>query len=580
METDAHKKQERLGRRGIKIAILSSFTFSGIKKPLIEVCEKSNIDVKIYLGNYNQYVQEIFDTNSSLYSFNPDLVIIFADIQSLLGDTFFLPYGISDADRRRWEEETENTIIGLLDFLAKQVKAKVVFHNFLEPTYSPLGILENKQEFGFFESIRTLNQAIENYYKKSSQVYVFDYNSFCSRVGKNNIFDYRMYYLGDLKVSFNSLKLLAEDYLSYIKPIAALSRKCIVLDLDNTLWGGVIGEDGLDGIRLGPTPEGRPFWEFQKMLLSLYKRGIMLAVNSKNNKEDVLRVLREHPYMVLREEHFLSMKINWHEKVSNMLEISKDLNIGLDSFVFFDDDKINQEIMRKYLPQVNTVDLPDDPAMLVDTLKKINDFNLLQITEEDRNRNAMYAIEKKREQLKFTSQSLDDFLGSLKIKLTILPAETSTFSRISQLTNKTNQFNLTTKRYSEEEIIEFAESNNYLINGYKVEDKFGDYGIVGVTIINVENKKEWFIDSFLLSCRVIGKNIEFSILGEIIKCAKKAGVAKLYGEFIPTEKNKPAEDFYLNSGFKLLTPETVTKKYSFNLATDQVKIVNHIDIIK
>lgn len=274
-----------------------------------------------------------------------------------------------------------------------------------------------------------------------------------SKFGENNVFDFNYYYSGDVKIAFNFLPYLAKELFGYIKPILGLNRKCVVLDLDNTLWGGVIGEDGFDKIKLGQDAKGKAFVEFQKTLLALYQRGIILAINSKNNPEDALQVIKEHPNMILKEEHFAAMRINWNDKVSNMKEISNELNIGLDSMVFFDDDPINREIMKQAIPEVQTIDLPKNPATYVSILHSMNDFHVLKITDEDKKRGKMYFQQRKRNEFKSEVTNLEEYLKNMKISINVKKGNKFTIPRISQLTLKTNQFNLTTNRYQEEELI-------------------------------------------------------------------------------------------------------------------------------
>jgi FkbH-like protein len=378
---------------------------------------------------------------------------------------------------------------------------------------------------------------------------LYDFDSFVRKYGENNVFDFRQFFIGDIKVSFDYIPYLIHDLIGYVKAFLGLNKKCIVLDLDNTLWGGIVGEDGFEGIKLGDTPEGKAFVEFQKTLFALHKRGIILAINSKNNADDAIRVIKEHPNMVLKEENFSSVRINWNDKVANMKEIAGELNIGLDSMIFFDDDPVNREYMRLSLPQVLTVDLVDDASEYAQDLMDMNDFHVLKITEEDIDRGKMYLEEKQRKDLEKSATNLEDFLKQLDIKILFKNANEFTIPRISQLTLKTNQFNLTTKRYQEEDIRDLAHKDNYWIGCAQVEDKFGNSGITGAFIIKKE-KLEWIIDTFLLSCRIMGRKIEDGILAHILQKAKEEGVSTIKGTFIPTKKNKPCENFLLDFGFK------------------------------
>jgi FkbH-like protein len=562
----------------MKIAVLSSSTIKGIKEVLFIKCYKLRIIPEILIGGYNQYNQEIFDDNSQLYKFKPNLVILFIDTKSLLGDVFFDYYQLSEEKKDNLFVVIINQIKLLVDKISQNLDCKIVLHNFEVPINSPLGIIDNKQRLSFIEFVKDINSEISRQFKENNQIFVFDYDTFCSKCGKENILDYKMYYLGDIKISFKYFPRLCEEYISYIKPLLALTKKCIVLDLDNTLWGGVVGEDGLEGIKIGPTPEGRPFLEFQRYLLSLFNRGIILSINSNNNPEDALIVLRTHPHMILKENHFASIKINWDSKISNMKTIAEEINIGLDSLVFFDDDKLNREIIRTALPEVKVVDLPDDPSLYLKTLMELNDFNSYQFSEEDKKRGQIYADERKRQELNKTIMDITEYLKALNMVVTIEKANSFNIPRISQLTQKTNQFNMTTKRYLEEDMKKFANSNKYLVYSARIEDKFGDNGIVGVVIVKKEEKK-WIIDSFLLSCRIIGRRVEETILAHILEEAKKEMVNTLIGEFISTKKNIPAKEFYKKIGFELIEEKDGRQLWEFPIEKEY-KYPEFIKIVK
>ena len=254
--------------------------------------------------------------------------------------------------------------------------------------------------------------------------------------------------------------------------------------------------------------------------------------------------------MILRKEHFACMKINWNDKVSNMIDIAKELNFGLDYLVYFDDDPVNRDFMKSSLPDVLTVELPTDPSQYATILKNMKEFNVLKITDEDAKRGQMYVQQKNRQEFERSVTNLDEFLKQLRLKVTIKEADKFSIPRISQLTLKTNQFNLTTKRYQEEDIKNFVEDKNIEIGYAQVEDKFGDNGITSVFILNKKNPKEWYLDTFLLSCRVMGRDIEKSIMSYIISRAKKDDVTIIKANYLPTKKNKPIEDFLPDCGFQ------------------------------
>lgn len=535
-------------RKRIRIALLASSTVNGLREVLSVKCRRNGINPEIYVAAYNQYNQEILNEDSRLYDLNPDLVVLFIDTRSLLGSAFYDYHRLSEDERDALYLRIMKQIESLAGAISARVKGTILIHNFEVPVYAPLGIIDDKQRLGFRAFVRKLNSGMSERFKASRQIFILDYESFCSRWGKEHIIDHKMYYLGDVKLGFAYIPMLCDEYLAYIKPLLSMTRKCIVVDLDNTLWGGVVGEDGLEGLRLGPTPEGRPYMEFQRCLLSLFSRGIILAINSRNNPEDALRVLRSHPHMILREDHFASVRINWNDKISNMKAIAEEINIGPDSLVFIDDDPVNREMMRAALPEVKVAELPEDPSLYPKTVTELDDFNQLYFSDEDRMKGRMYGEQRKRRALSQASPDLNAYLKGLGTVVTIAAADRFSIPRIAQLTQKTNQFTTTTIRYEEREIGRFSEREDSLVFSVRVEDRFGDNGITGAAIIRKEPGR-WIIDSFLLSCRVIGRRIEEAMLAYILEEARKERAAFVVGEFVPTRKNMPARDLYKRNGF-------------------------------
>lgn len=560
-------------QKKIKVAILSSFTINGLEEALRVKCAESDITCATYLCGYGQYNQDILDQSSKLYEFSPDITFMIIDTRSVLSTLFYTPYTIPANDRRTYIDKRVADFVNLVKTFKNRTGSKLVLTNCSIPTYSPYGICEVRTDYGLKEMVYDFNARLSDAFRSDPQVFLFDFNSFVAKYGEINVLDYRQFLVGDIKVSLSYIPHLAEELMGYVKANLGVNRKCIVLDLDNTLWGGIIGEDGFDRIDLSLKPPGMAFMEFQRVLLALYQRGVILAINSRNNEDEALRAIRDHPFMVLREEHFATMKINWSDKISNMKEIAQELNIGLDSIVYFDDDPINRELMSKAIPQIKTIDLPDDPSLYASTLMQINDFNTLVMTNEDRNRGEMYREEHKRTELKRSSSNLEDFLKQLEIRVTMKKANNFTIPRIAQLTLKTNQFNLTTRRYQEEDVETLAQDHTKLIGCAQTQDKFGDNGITGVYIVNKNHvDKEWFIDTFLLSCRVMGRGIEDAMMGYILSKAKEEGVIKVKAEFIPTKKNKPCEQLLPNFGFKKEGEQWV---YTYNVP---IKQTNHVEL--
>jgi FkbH-like protein len=544
------KKIEKIEhQKRIKIAILSNFTITGLAESIRVKCHKINVDCSSYVSGYNQYNQEILNLESKLHQFKPEITFLVIDSKNLFKGNYDIFHTKSIEKKKEFVNEKLEELLILVKTFAEKSKSKIIISNLSIPSYSPLGILEMKN-YGISQMILDFNEKLKTRLKDQDSIYVYDLFQFYYRFGEQNITDPQKIVMGDIKISFNHIPYLAEEFLGYIKPFLGLNKKCIVLDLDNTLWGGIVGEDGFNGIKLGPDPLGNIFVEFQHWLLSLHNRGIILAINSKNNFDEAIRVIQDHKYMVLKEKHFASIRINWKDKIQNMKEIAEEINIGLDSIVFFDDDPRNCEIVKTALPEVLTINLPKDPLFYLPLIQNMNDFNTLKITDEDRKRGEIYHIQKQRVELKAKTNNLEEYLKKLETKVTVKDLDESTLSRISQLTMKTNQFNLTTKRYPEEKIKAMMNNSQMMVGCVQVEDKFGDNGITGAFIIKSENNEEWYIDTFLLSCRVIGREIEQAIMSHIVEKAKKEGLKRIIAEFISTKKNSPASDFLENCGFE------------------------------
>lgn len=546
---DSQKLEISDFKKKIKIALLSSFTINGLSESLTVKCSKNQISCISYVAGYNQYNQEILDKKSGLYDFSPDITFLILDTRSIFGDLFHFPYSITKSERENFIDKKILELSNLIKKFTETTSSKLVITNLGLPNYSPHGIAEMNTSYSFHDAIIDFNKKLKETVINSNSVYVFDFFKFVIQHGEKNVFNFQNYLFGDIKIALDYIPYLATEFMPYIISLLGLTKKCIVLDLDNTIWGGIIGEDGFDGIRLGPQPPGNAFVEFQKYLKALSQRGIILAINSKNNFNDAIHVIREHPHMVLKEDDFACMKINWNDKASNMNEIAKELNIGLDSFVFFDDDPVNRELIKKIMPEITTPDLPHDPSLYSEVIQSLHDFSVFQITDEDTKRGKMYLEQKKRNESQNISLDLTDFLKTLNLKINVKKSNSFTIPRISQLTMKTNQFNLSTKRYQEEDIEKFSKDNKMLIGCAEISDKFGDNGITGVFLVEKINSDEWFLDTFLLSCRVMGRQVEKAILYYIINEAKKNNVKKLKAKFIPTAKNQPVENFLPDSGF-------------------------------
>jgi len=375
---------------------------------------------------------------------------------------------------------------------------------------------------------------------------VLDLDALQRAFGADDAFDARKWYLYNQPYAE---KFLAEigDALSRIVCVKKVpQRKCAALDCDGTLWGGVVGEDGPGGLSLGDEFPGRAYRDLQRLLLHWHDQGVFLALLSKNNEAEVWNVFESHDAMVLRREHICSWRINWQMKSENILGIAKDLNIGLDSFVLIDDSAFEIEQMRMSHPEVTCLQLPEDPARIIETVVDAHPFDRLKVTKEDRSRTKM--VSQERQRMEFKSQmSEEQFLDSLKLHVEAFPVTSEYLGRVTQLINKTNQFNLTTLRRTREQVQ--ALGDDYRMYAAKVWDRFGEYGLTGLAIVHIDGH-EWLLDTFLLSCRVLGRKVETALLAYVAKQAKDEAAELICGRYISTPKNVPVADFLSQHGFK------------------------------
>ncbi len=560
----------------IKLALLSSFTIEPLGVYLDIETRMLELFPDIFVGGFNLFRQEILNKDSEFYKFKPDITILATNLDHLVNKLHDKFYNLNLNEKQDLVESVINELESLAIEFKMNSSGILIINNFILPIYSPLGILDTKENMGIREFYQIINQKIISKFKKDDKIYIFDLNKMASGFGIQNTINYKMHYMASMEFSELFLPYLVKEYISSIKAFKGMTKKCIVLDLDNTLWGGIIGEDGMEGIKLDNTFPGNQFVDFQKSILRLNERGIILAINSKNNFDDAIEVIRNHPSMILKEQHFASIKINWETKVKNMVDISKEIGIGLESMVFFDDNAVERHLINKALPEVLVVDLPKSASLYKKTLENLRVFDLLSLTDEDKKRGEMYLARKERKKLE-KSLDLDNYLQNLEISIKIDQIDDFTEPRIANLLMKTNQFNLTTKRYVKAEIQDMRQKSNVYIYYLQVKDRFGDEGIVGVTIIN-EEEKVWIIDSFLMSCRIIGRKIENAFFNKILGDAKKKNIESIKGIYIKTKKNDLVKNFYKNLGFNLLKEDDEGSEWILSVKDVKIKKVDFIKI--
>jgi FkbH-like protein len=474
------------------------------------------------------------------------------------------------AELAKARERVVNVYRGVLEAIRAKTKAHVIVHNLEIPEAPAPGVFDAQDSAGQAQTLRAINAELVSLARQHSGVYVLDYDGLVSRHGKRAWHDERKWQTMRMPIAADCLVHLAREWNKYLHPITGRVAKCLVLDCDNTLWGGVIGEDGMHGIRIGIEHPGSDFRNFQRAILDLASRGVILAVCSKNNHADALEVFEKHDGMLLRPEHIACFRVNWKDKASNLREIAAELNIGIDSLAFFDDNPAEREIVRRHAPEVMVLEVPADPASYARALREWPVFERLSLSAEDRERGKFYAQDRQRAELEQSTGSLEDFYRSLEQEAQIGEVTPATLARVAQLTQKTNQFNMTTKRYTEAEIAALAKDKDWLIRWIRVRDRFGDNGIIGVVMGRLAGEGLFEIDNFLLSCRVIGRTVETAILANVLGHARAMGASRVGGYFLPTKKNAPAKDFYRQHNFTLVSETSGNQRWEMDLATSTV----------
>jgi len=536
----------------LAINIITNFTDGVLEKVLGGICLSEGIYPNIVKSPYKQYHLVLKDPNEKLYTAKPDISFIFFDINPYQHGEF--------TDSPKHIEET----ISDVRTYCGTVQTLVVMNLSLLPCQSPYGHFFAKDPL--FAQVKSWNNRLIALSKELPNLYIFDTNKIVYQLGENRIRNMRNSYAFDIPFTNDFFVILAREWLACIQASTGRSRKCIVLDLDNTLWGGVVGEAGPLGIALGPGYPGIVFQNFQRTLLKLWERGIILAIASKNNLADVQEVFEKNPHSILKEEHFAAIQANWDDKSNTIIAIAKELNIGTDSMVFIDDSPLERDRMKKERPEVLVPEFPTAPEEYVQALLSLNAFHQMSLTEEDKRKGKMYAEERQRTAVRKKTKSKKEYIAELGITLKVFEGKKNNIARISQLTQKTNQFNLTTKRYSEADMRRFL-AEGWRIYSADVSDVFGAYGIVIIACI-VPNGIEARLDTFLMSCRVMGRNVEYAFFEECIKKLSAAGFKKMTASFVPTAKNIPAKDFLKTAGFtQIKSVVKGTKEYMLNIAS-------------
>ncbi len=536
---------ENVFKRKVRLAVLGSCT-TGFLLPVLKASAMTKgVLLEIYEGLYGNYNQEILDPDSDLYRFKPDVVFI------LLESHDFKSNPLTDSGRA---DEYIARIKNLRNILAERSSAHLIHTGLDMPLNCSWSSLEYTLDEGRRRQIHRINDELSRDLPGNVS---FINPELLSQLYGGKWAGERNWYMSKQYPEPDALPVLADAVIAQICAVYGLTKKVLVLDLDNTCWGGIIGEDGLDGIHIGPSSAGgESFSALQRYAKELQQRGILLAVCSKNNEKDALLPFEKHSDMILKRSDFVAFKANWNDKAVNIREIASELNLGLDSFVFVDDNPIERANIRRNIPEVAVPEFDNIHWKIVPVLQRSMFFESIALTKEDRKRHNNYLLRAKANEVAKSSGNMDDFLSGLNMKCACLPVDQNNISRVTQLINKSNQFNLTTRRYNQEQIRERAVSKNWFCRAFRLSDCYDDYGIVGILFAE-KNDKYWRIDTLVMSCRVIGRRLEELMLASLYRFAKKTGSEKIIGEYIPTEKNALVSHFYEKQGFMKKSPADV-----------------------
>ena len=548
----------------VKIAYLGNYTIAPLPAYVGSLSAFEKIMVQSHIGGYNQYFQEVLAPNSEVIRFDPNIIYLALSLRTLSPEVYENFSSLSVAERKDRLNDIVSHLCNWAENAVNSTNATILISNFVRPDFNSAGIADIHQEYAEAEFYFELNLALLRSFRNNHRVHLFDVDKLASRFGKSQVYNDKMYYLAKMPWQEKFLSAIAEEIIRYMKASQNLSKKCLVLDLDNTLWGGVVGEDGVAGIKIGQgDPVSEAFLAFQRKIKNIKDRGILLAICSKNNIFDVLEAFEKRPEMPLKQSDFSAMEINWELKHENLKKIAARLNIGTDSLVFIDDNPAECSLVSQMMPEVKTILLPPDPAVYSDLLDQLNEFEKLQILADDLSKTTQYLQNKQREESKQQIGDLKSYLESLGTEIKIWEATEDDLPRVHQLFTKTNQFNLTTIRYSMGEVEKFFRDSNYDLTVISAYDKFGEIGTIALYLLDLRHSPHLIIDSFIMSCRAMGRGIETAIVNHLkSKYLCTLTDIQLTATYIPTKKNKPVVDFFEKQGFEVVAQEqTGGKKY-------------------
>ncbi len=503
--------------------------------------------VEAFTAPFDQIMPVLLDENHGCWEKEYDFAVVCTRPQAVI-EAFndLLDY------TRRDLEEIQGQIdeyCAALSNLSQRVRFAFV-SSWVIPFYQRgFGMFELQPSLGLTNILMHMNLRLFENIANLSNIYALDTQRWVIQAGSKKAFNPKLWYTA--KIAFGNEVFIeaVKDIKASIRSLTGQAKKLMIVDLDDTLWGGIVGDDGWENLRLGGHDYiGEAYVDFQRALKSLTNRGILLGIASKNEEQVALEAIKEHPEMVLKQDDFAGWKINWNDKAQNIVELVDELNLGLQSAVFLDDNPVERARVREAIPEVLVPELPQDKMLYASALLSLRCFDTPSLTQEDLGRAQMYVSERKRKDVQKTITSPDQWLKSLDIKIKIESLNASNLERTTQLLNKTNQMNLTTRRMTEAELLKWEKQENHTLWTFRVSDKYGDSGLTGIVSVEMNGNKGRIVD-FVLSCRVMGRKVEETMINRVYKYAQSVGLDEIHAEYIPTKKNKPCFDFWIGSGF-------------------------------
>ncbi|MCL1864058.1 MAG: HAD-IIIC family phosphatase [Defluviitaleaceae bacterium] len=528
-----------------KIAMLGDCSMEHLATAIKGHAYDFNLALEILDTGYNNILPCIMQADSNMYKFSPNAVLIYMCVEQL----YIVWCATPENERITFAVSNFNNIQTIWAHISSQCVANIIQFTFAEYDDAVFGNRGCVQPEAFVYQLRKLNMLLIEGGPSYKNVFLVDLFGIQSRIGRDAMHDSKLYLASKIPIAISALPIIASSVVSILLALNGRVNKCIVLDLDNTIWGGVIGDDGLSGIEIGELGIGQAFSSLQLWLKELKNRGVLLAVCSKNNEDIAKKAFEKHNDMILALDDFAVFTANWEDKVTNIKRIQQTLNIGMDSIVFIDDSPFERSLVRSFLPDIIVPELPDDPAEYLNYLKKLNLFETISFSNEDKKRTEQYRAEAGRELLRIEYTDYDEYLKELKMTSCALPFDEYHVPRIAQLTQRSNQFNLRTVRYTESDI-DIIKNDTELITFYfMLKDKLMDYGLVSVVILKNHGDGILFIDTWLMSCRVLKRGMEEFVINKVFETAKHHKYKKVVGEYIETQKNTMVKNIYEDLGF-------------------------------